>query len=223
MSDAFIFVGSGGGKGGGRKSQILANAPSGSVVTCSNGTVTKTATSNGMVAFKDLDFGTWTLTTTIDGNVVSKSATINRVALYYVELYVVLYDNGDECTAKTGGWSAYTNGGTLTKNATELVLNSNSYGNHLVVGTVNKIDLTDYNEIAFTVDTATFVNSSGYYSIGIGSDKTNNWHVDATTVWYSDSVKTGVISLDVSDYSGEYYVDARVNGSKITTSKVVLK
>lgn len=68
------------------KSRIIVTVASGSTVTCTNGTVTKTAISNGTVIFKSLDIGTWKLTATLGKEITGKTVEINIFQIYYVTM-----------------------------------------------------------------------------------------------------------------------------------------
>lgn len=68
------------------KSRIIVTVESGSAVTCTNGTVTKTAISNGTVIFKGLDFGTWKLSATLGKEKTGKTVEINIFQIYYVTM-----------------------------------------------------------------------------------------------------------------------------------------
>lgn len=57
--------------------RIIVTAPTGSTVTCSNGTVTKTATeSGGTWTFRECAAGTWTVTATQGSNTATATVTV---------------------------------------------------------------------------------------------------------------------------------------------------
>lgn len=69
------------------KSMIIVTAPSGSTVTCSNGSLTKTAIErNGQWIFRGILNGTWTVLATKAGQSTSKTVTISRLEVEYVTL-----------------------------------------------------------------------------------------------------------------------------------------
>ncbi len=73
--------------GGMNKSMIIVTAATGSEVTCSNGTVTKTAKEkDGTWTFRGLDPGEWTVIATLDGSTMSKEVTISKLIVEYVNL-----------------------------------------------------------------------------------------------------------------------------------------
>lgn len=89
MSIAVPLYGFGGGADS-NKSAIIVNAPTGSTVTCSNGTVTKTATEqSGVWTFKGCDIGTWTVTATKGSDKATETVTITKEGQlfnYYVTI-----------------------------------------------------------------------------------------------------------------------------------------
>lgn len=69
------------------KSMIIVTAPTGSTVTCTNGSVTKTAIErNGTWTFRGILTGTWTVKGTKSGQSTSKTVTITRLEVEYVTL-----------------------------------------------------------------------------------------------------------------------------------------
>ena len=83
MAEAFLH----GGGGGALKSVIIATAPTGSTLTCSNGTVNKTAREkDGKWTFKNLDLGAWTVTATLDDQTAVKTVTLEQLTVVYLTL-----------------------------------------------------------------------------------------------------------------------------------------
>ena len=69
------------------KSMIIVTAPTGSTVTCTNGSITKTAIErNGTWTFRGILTGTWTVKGTKSGQSTSKTVTITRLEVEYVTL-----------------------------------------------------------------------------------------------------------------------------------------
>lgn len=66
--------------------QIIVTVPSGSSVTCGNGSTTLSATSTGTVTFDLPDYGTWTVTATLNGQTASGSVTVDDVKQYRLTL-----------------------------------------------------------------------------------------------------------------------------------------
>lgn len=90
--------------GGGAKITVTVEA--GSEVTCTNGNVTKQATSQGVVVFSGLSVGLWTITATKNGRTAMQTVEIANpeISMAYE---LTLYDNGD-ITDATGGWEVKT-------------------------------------------------------------------------------------------------------------------
>ena len=84
--------------------RLTVTAPTGSTVTCTNGSTTLTATEvSGSWTFDLPDYGTWTVNATQSGNSASKSVAVDTVKQYnvslaYYHVYGVLWD-GTSTTA----------------------------------------------------------------------------------------------------------------------------
>ena len=75
------------GGGGFNKSVIIVTAPTGSTVTCTKGTVVKTATEkNGEWWFKNLDIGTWMLKATLSGQTATQTVNVTQFGVYRVTM-----------------------------------------------------------------------------------------------------------------------------------------
>ena len=141
------------------------------------------------------------------GTVTSRTATITAKPLY-------LYNSGDENTALTGGWGQKdASGGTnqpIQKNASNITIsvaqNSGSSRQECIAGTGNAIDLKGYNTAYINVSQFAHTNGAGEdrYS-AIGRFGVFDSSIDSITK-YVEINRTGIISLDVSDLSGSYYV-----------------
>ena len=98
------------GGGGFNKSVIIVTAPTGSTVTCTKGTMVKTATEkNGEWWFKNLDTGEWTLKATLSGQTATQTVNVTQFGVYRVSMsyrltpeftytgnYKVVQDNDSE-------------------------------------------------------------------------------------------------------------------------------
>ena len=98
-----------GGGGSFNKSVIIVTAPTGSTVTCTKGTMVKTATEkNGEWWFKNLDIGTWTLKATLSGQTATQTVNITQFDVYRVTMsyfkatIIVTYPVGSICTCSKG-------------------------------------------------------------------------------------------------------------------------
>lgn len=143
------------------KGTIIVSAPTGSVVTCANGDVIKSATEqNGKWMFTGLDMGIWTVTASLDGESKSEEVTLEQPSIEYVtlEYKVYLYRNGvAENDDITGGWESKglvhgDIGGsawTVTQYNGYTMLTQNASRGGGMYKTVNPVDLTNVNTISF--------------------------------------------------------------------------
>lgn len=223
MGEAFITR-----RGGGTPyAAIGVTYPSGSVCTCTNGTLTLTAkNTSGKAIFVIPSAGTWTVKAVKGSDSASKAVSITaegQVEIVTLTYELILFDGGDN-TGVTGGWT-YTiteddYGGpsaredNLTVGTTLYWLpgrswntegtdqkNKNGYAH-----TKNKIDVTNYNTI-----TAVSNYAQGHLTVGNASV----------------ALKVGTVSLDISALTGSYEVKLgdTVSGdacSKVEISKLSL-
>lgn len=78
---------------GGLFPQIVVNVDTGSVITCTDGTITLTGTSTGSYTFEIPNYGTWTVSATLNGEISdTKSIVIDTVKIYPITLgYIHIY------------------------------------------------------------------------------------------------------------------------------------
>lgn len=87
--------------------QIIVTVPNGSTVVCSKGSTQLTATSTGVVIFDLTDYGTWTVTATMNGQTASDSVVVDDVKQYKLTLtyfsatLTVTSDPGATVTARS--------------------------------------------------------------------------------------------------------------------------
>ena len=87
MADVFAYLYGFGAGGDFTKSVIIVTAPTGSAVTCTKGSIVKTATEkNGEWWFKNLDIGTWTLKATLSGQTATQTVNITQFDVYRVTM-----------------------------------------------------------------------------------------------------------------------------------------
>lgn len=199
--------------GGGEKlfSIIAVTYPEGSICTCSNGTKTLTAMDTSGKALFNVSTGTWTVSCTDGSETASKTVSITQegqsesVTLSYG---LVLYSVGNMHTEiggnwtttgySRGGWGGFTN---VPPTNTDEGLSISPGTQICVFGKENKVDLTKYSKLSFTVVTNTteqpqcFV--TGTKSLMDESNSVANIRFDN---------QTGEITLDISSISGSYYV-----------------
>ena len=158
--------------------QIIVTAPTGSIVTCSKGNTTLNAEEiNETWTFNVPEYGEWTILVNVSGYEYAEMVSIDSVKQYNVQIhwsqtvnYTMLYDNGNEQTTLTGGWtggyadSQYTYGGDYVKNADNLCLRKQSDGYPTIFfRTNNPVDINEYSKVA-TVATYSFTPAG--YSFG---------------------------------------------------------
>ena len=204
MNDVMILR-----RGGGVKTglpAIYVNYPPGSVCTCSNGTKTYTANDNsGLWLFAGLELGEWTVIATQGAN--SKSQLVNiteekpfeSVALSFA---LVLFDgvNGVNNTAATGTWrKSGVDTFTISSNSIYFALSDSGESNEdksCYARTGQKIDLTAYASLSVNISSIETDSTDLYLAIS----------ADGTTKAASISLAKGTRKLDVSKYTGQYYI-----------------
>ena len=164
MGEAFITR-----RGGGTPYAVIGvTYPSGSVCTCTNGTLTLTAKdTSGKAIFVIPSAGTWTVTAVKGSDSASKAVSITAegqaatVTLVYWD--GTIYDAGNEYTAQTGGWTCVTTGGdaAATKTNNRLTVSVNQTSSTAYARTANKISLTGFTKIQATVSAQTHSSSWG--------------------------------------------------------------
>lgn len=107
-----------------------------------------------------------------------------------IESIVFLYNNGDECTHLTGGWTGK-NGYGITKNADYFRVEKDA-----LVHSTNKINVTAYSKI-----TVRGKSTKAGMSFGLGNT-TSGFTAGSAYV----STSGGTSSIDISDVQGEYNV-----------------
>ena len=141
----------------------------------------------------------------------------------WVEWIRYLYNKGDECTDITGGWrfdftpgSQYWSKGTGTKNANSITL-SGSNRQELAAVTTKKVDVTNISTLFVEVDNFTFSGSGTNYNGVLGI--TNNADGGSTVSQKTFKVN-GTHTLDVSEFTGVYYVCVRLIADANCTVKI---
>ena len=120
---------------------------------------------------------------------------------------IYLYNEGDERTALTGGWSAVTTQGsaTETKNADNLYVVCTSFYSAGMFVTANTVDLTNYSKIKIEYKGSS---QNGWCCLGVGSSKTLNAHLDNNTaglVLATSAVKA-TAEIDISSINSSLYI-----------------
>lgn len=216
MGEAFITR-----RGGGTPyAAIGVTYPSGSVCTCTNGTLTLTAKdTSGKAIFVIPSAGTWTVKAVSGSKSTSKTVSITaegQVETVTLMFELILFDGGDN-TGVTGGWTytitdyGYAGPSVREDNLTVGTTlywrpgrkwntegtdqkNKNGYAH-----TKNKIDVTNYSTI-----TAVSNYAEGHLTVGNASV----------------ALKVGTVSLDISALTGSYEVRLGDTASGDACSKV---
>lgn len=191
---------------------IAVTYPSGSTLTCTDGTTTLTAsTTTGSYTFTVPNAGTWTVKAVFGSCTDSQDVSITTTGQSAsVILNYILYDNGDERTDITGGWTqCYSSGGYITLGSTAMTLYySGNGGAGTAISTKNKISLSGISKITMKFSKLTITNN-GRILLGVGTTMPeNNTTFVSTSAAYLEikSNNMSEASLDVSGLDGEYYV-----------------
>lgn len=200
------------------KSNCVVKNSSGTTVASNSNTGTSAKTWTATVTAS----GTYTVTATAtDGSGKTKSTTVSitasgqtpSVALTYE---LVLFDNGSYA-AETGGWNL--TGTTLSISASTTSMDGatkNAY-------TKNKVDLTNYSSLRFTV-TKSSKSQNGNRIVGISDSQTGSSFVAKI-----DEPATGEKALDIGSVTGSRYIKFYIqawppsNGLLATTELTVSK
>ena len=155
--------------------------------------------------------GTYTVTatSTIDGS-KTKSTTVNittdgqskSVTLSYLIYY---YNQGDQCTAVTGGWD-FSGDGALTKLNDHMQYKSSYLEAYL--STANKVDLTQISSITFDVEWVGSLPPSSRHFLGITTNKFSN---SASAAIRLNTTSRNQYSLDIKSIPGEYYIAGSIS------------
>ena len=225
MSLTLNMVGGGGGLSD-TDALLRVQAPAGSVVTITKGSLTKTDHGHENAddhTLYDYYFiihqsqfdsqNAWTVTATLGSDTSSKTVIINAADEYDVTLtYGTLYHAGDTSGWTNLAWKADSNASgaaaTIAYNSSDMTI-TQSAANSSITYHTNSVDLTGYSTLKCTVSSWTS-NSTSFNGLYIFSS------VSSTSTPY-DSAKvartlkasgTGAqtITVDVSSLSGSYYV-----------------
>ena len=213
MGEAFITR-----RGGGTPyAAIGVTYPSGSVCTCTNGTLTLTAKGTGGKAiFVIPSTGTWTVKAVSGSKSTSKAVSITaegQVKTVTLAYELVLFDGGDN-TSVTGGWKGKGVTPTVSNVLSFSIKNTDAtFPKAASVYTMNKFDLSKYNKLTVVKSEA-----NGWY-IGV-TENEFSWGTYPPQV---DSIGfaayTGLsgndtrIELDISGINTECYVATYVYAS----------
>ena len=210
---------------------IAVTYPEGSVCTCSNGTKTLKARDTSGKALFNVFTGTWTVTATDGSKTASKAVTItDAVQAVNVALSFILYlrKGIDDCDADTGGWisEARAWGENVAGAGAPIVDKSNTwieltqnYAKGGIYRTVNKIDLSQYNTLVVELAVSATDSHPEYFTFGIWSELGTYFRYNLAAYWNpTDNIGSTVISIDISNLNGSYYVGYGLYNNNLTVA-----
>ena len=183
--------------------------PSGSVCTCTNGTLTLTAKdTSGKAIFVIPSAGTWTVTATDGTNTRSESVEITtegQIVSVTLSYELLLFDGG-----VVEPWKVIQAKPTATISDT-IYLYASAPTTPVVsaVRTTNKINLSGYSMLKYTVTQnvnpeVAFMCVTSSTSAPISAGLSNA--VTSAVTAYGQPTATGIYSVDVSTINAEYYI-----------------
>lgn len=219
MSESFICRRGG---GGAPFAVIGVTYPAGSTCTCTDGTKTFTAKgTSGLALFVVPETGEWTVSCTDGTQTASTTATVSaegeavNVKLAYD---LRLFDNGDECTDTTGGWTntGYTYDALLTTppeiSDGRIQLYGKSGGN-TGIGTIQSIDLTGYSKLVIDRDVVSTLSNYNAGQIWLLPSKNVVSSQAKATLQFGKSTGRTAQEIDVTNINTPVYVFASVGGN----------
>ena len=232
MSEGMIIRRGGGASLKATDALLRVQAPAGSTVTITKGSVSKTDLGHEnaddhtvydyyfIIHQSQFDSqNAWTVTATLSGDTASDTIIIDAADEYDVELSYrfYIYNLGDEVSAVTGGYSSNNNGNgtnTFTKYDTYMTLYSKSTGGagNICCYTANSIDLTGYNTLKMLYDFEGDTNGGGEIGIKETAPTSGGYsgsQVYVATQGFNEVGTDLVVSLDISTVSQSLYVVVR--------------
>ena len=207
--------------------------PAGSTCTISNGSKTYTAPSTGGYWECDVDSaGTWTVTATNGPQSASQSVSIT--ASGQTAGVTLTYDykifNAGGAVDYSGGWTIPESYGSKVESDGIKLYTAASWQGCQVF-TSAPFDVTKYSKLNINVSAYNTARPEASFGVSSGKPNNNMWNNDFTNKKNCAAVQsitgTGVISLDISSLSGNYYFwigqdGATWNGSGFTVVTVWL-
>lgn len=204
--------------------------PAGSTLTCTNGTTTlKAKTTTGEWVFAIPKAGTWTVTATNGTDSKSQSVSITKEGQFEsVELWytLMLYKNGEEYSAVTGGWAIVnkSGGGAGAKEANKIYLGYTGSANRRSTAyTQKKVDVSKVSKLYVKANITTVGASIGGLFIGLSNQNTDaEPYENELFISQLHETATGekLLSLDVSSISGAYFVCLHAHTTKCDITEV---
>ena len=158
----------------------------------------------------------------ISGAWINKDAAIYQAEAWSNFWNGKLYDVGDEYEGITGGFvEAYKNSigtRTFTKNEDSLYFRSvgtSAGGAHIYASTEKKIDLSSFSTLYARIKHSPSSSTSFYLAAHTRNDEPV---YDVPCVHKQSSSKEGIVSLDISELSGEHYILFGLGGNSHSNS-----
>ena len=217
MGEAFITR-----RGGGTPYAVIGvTYPSGSVCTCTNGTLTLTAKGTGGKAiFVIPAAGTWTVKA-VKGS-KSKSKAVSITADGQVEAVTLAYEYA--IFDASGLNSAYSSGGDATvtvttdSSGTKILKFPNGGGYNRMAYLTPAVDLTNYK----TLKISGFATADRKFAVWKTVPDSNNAGMTASVVIKQGTSKS-TYTIDVSSLSGSYYLGTQYATGDTTVYELVLE
>lgn len=215
---------------------IKVTYPSGSTLTCTNGSTTLTATTTtGSYTFTVPNSGTWTVKAVSGSNTASESVSITtsgQSASVTLTYEVYLYNAGNQCTSLTGGWSnkekgaSYVASGSVTLGTSAMTIACNTTGSRCAY-TTNAIALSGKTTLHVTISSASNLSSNVPAGIWVAKDTTvSAWAWTNVVASKYDITSTGTYTISISSVTTSCYIAIGIDSSggagSITVSKVWL-
>lgn len=201
---------------------IAVTWPAGSTCTCENGSTVLTAPdTSGSYTFTVTNTGTWTVNCTNGTENASTTVSITvdgQSANVKLAYDLRLFDNGDECTDTTGGWTntGYTYDALLTTppeiSDGRIQLYGKAEGN-TGIGTTQSIDLTGYSKLVIDRDVISTLSSYNAGQIWLLPSKNVVTSQAKATLQFGESTGRTAQEIDVTNINTPVYVFAAVGGN----------
>lgn len=195
--------------------------PAGSVCTCTKGTKSyKAKNTSGLALFAVPEVGEWTVSCTDGTQTASTTVTVTadgeavNVKLAYD---LRLFDNGDECTDTTGGWTntGYTYDALL---ATPPEISDGRIqlygkpGGNTGIGTAQSINLTGYSKLVIDRDVISTFSNYNAGQIWLLPSKNVVPSQAKATLQFGSATGRAEQEIDVTNINTPVYVFASVGG-----------
>lgn len=203
--------GGGGSTGPLKKGTIVVSYPAGASCTVTNGSKTYTALDTSGAAAFSVDAGIWTVRAYgADGDTSeSVSVAVGGWVSVSLNFSLILFGNGADNTAVTGGWStAGLNAGNTSVSVIDGLLTfknkagSTSNNGQWIMAAENMINLTAYSVLRVTIESSNVTSAK----FGISTARTYAGFANSPAATLSDVSAVGTYELDISSFTGDYYI-----------------